>query len=68
MKWLVYIYHTSMKRMRELLIDTCFVLVILNCVFSLCYIAMKMKEKMKVVEYMETQTDIKELICSTHGV
>ncbi len=29
---------------------------------------MKMKEKMKVVEYKETQTDIKELVCSTHGV
>lgn len=29
---------------------------------------MKMKEKMRVVEYKETETDIKELICSTHGV
>lgn len=58
--------------MREILIDICFGLVILNYVFVLCYIAMKMKEKMRVVEttleYKGTQTDIKELVCSTHGV
>jgi uncharacterized membrane protein YecN with MAPEG domain len=53
--------------MREMLINMCFVLVILNYIFILCYIVMKMKEKMKV-KYKETPIDIKELICSTHGV
>ena len=56
--------------MREWLIDICFTLIIINYTVVLCYICKKMSHKTRVVKYVKSddEPDIKEIVCSTHGV